>query len=98
MTIEPASTKQVFSKVIIEDTKMVRESLHLLLFSLTLKTYKILGLGLSKIHSAGQQMCLRPGLCSSWNLHCSPVIHSILVRSGLFSHTYLKCLRANLLY
>lgn len=43
--------KQKFSKVIIEDTKMVHESFHVLLVSLIrLKTStKILSLGLSKM-------------------------------------------------
>lgn len=36
MTTEPASNKQKFSKVIIEDTKMVYESFQLLLFSLVI--------------------------------------------------------------
>lgn len=74
--------KQKFSKVVIEDTKMVHESFHLLLFSLILKTYKTPGLGLSKKDSTRkrkmwptQGFCLE--LCTA--VHESTVFWSDLV-------------------
>lgn len=80
--------KQTFSKVVVEDTKMVHESFHLLLFSLILKTYKTPGLGLSKKVPERERYDPLKGCALQGALYCSPWIHSILVRSGLFPHTY----------
>lgn len=91
MTTPSASISRFFSKVITADTKMVRETFHPLQFSLTIlqTSTKILSVGLSKMDSTRKQKTrLAIKDCALLGTpHCSPLIHSILVRSGLVFHT-----------
>lgn len=91
MTTPSASISRFFSKVITANTKMVRETFHPLQFSLTIlqTSTKILSVGLSKMDSTRKQKTrLAIKDCALLGTpHCSPLIHSILVRSGLVFHT-----------
>lgn len=86
----PSASISRFSKVITANTKMVRGLfIHC---NSHLPYYKHLqnpSVGLSKMDSTRKQKaetCYQ-GLCSAWNPHCSPVIHSIWSDPGLVFHT-----------